>query len=186
VISRRTPVLLSTVIGALLAVSLAAPPTTAAVPATGSSLASTTNGATASGSSRHGSSKRASRWERKIVRLTNARRDAHGCRELKVRGSLRKAARQHTRRMARHRTLSHQLPGEAGIVRRIERAGYRHWRAIAENIAVGQASPRRVVGAWMHSSTHRRNILNCGFRHIGVGVGFTHGRPWVTQDFGRR
>ncbi|WP_333486673.1 CAP domain-containing protein [Nonomuraea corallina] len=32
---------------------------------------------------------------------------------------------------------------------------------------------------------HRRNMLNCDFNAIGVGVVSGPGGPWWTQDFGR-
>jgi len=60
-------------------------------------------------------------------------------------------------------------------VSRVRRTGYFNggsW-AVAENIAGGQGrrgKPRAIVSAWMHSSGHRRNILERSFRHIGVGV----------------
>ncbi|MYW44663.1 CAP domain-containing protein, partial [Streptomyces sp. SID161] len=37
---------------------------------------------------------------------------------------------------------------------------------------------------WMNSPGHRANILNCGFKTLGVGVHFGPGGPWWTQDFG--
>jgi hypothetical protein len=44
------------------------------------------------------------------------------------------------------------------------------------------------MNGWMNSSGHRANILNTGYREIGVGYyqgGGGYGRYW-TQDFGRR
>lgn len=65
-------------------------------------------------------------------------------------------------------------------------AGYRSWRKVAENIAVGYATPASVVKAWISSPGHRRNILDCSLRHIGVGVVLRGLVLWWTQDFGRR
>ncbi len=53
-----------------------------------------------------------------------------------------------------------------------------------ENIARGQTDARAVVDTWTHSEGHRGNILDCGFRTLGVGVRFGPGGPWWTQDFG--
>ena len=65
-------------------------------------------------------------------------------------------------------------------------------RARLENIAWGQgsrATPRAIVRSWMHSATHRNNILHGGFRVVGIGV--TRGTPVAglsggtyTTDFG--
>ena len=54
-----------------------------------------------------------------------------------------------------------------------------------ENIARGQTDARAVMNSWMHSEGHRKNILDCDFETLGVGVRFGPGGPWWTQDFGR-
>jgi len=38
--------------------------------------------------------------------------------------------------------------------------------------------------AWMNSSGHRANILNCRFRNIGIGLAYDGRSPVWTQDFG--
>jgi uncharacterized protein YkwD len=65
-------------------------------------------------------------------------------------------------------------------------AGYTNWRLLAENLAWGQSTPRQVFRDWVHSAGHRANLDNCRLRDIGLGVVIRGGRPWVTQDFGRR
>lgn len=47
--------------------------------------------------------------------------------------------------------------------------GYRYV-AFGENIAHGYTSSEAVVAAWMNSEGHRKNILNKGYTHIGVGI----------------
>ena len=127
------------------------------------------------------------RIEKKVVRLTNARRIDRGCRPVRVVSTLNLAAQRHTNRMARAHRLEHQLPGEPGLGRRVTRAGYRGWTMIAENIAAGHPTARSVVRGWMQSPGHRRNILNCRYRHIGVGFArAANGTPYYTQVFGRR
>ena len=51
------------------------------------------------------------------------------------------------------------------IVRRCDGA-----RSAGENIARGGVSPRTMVRLWMNSPGHRANILQPGFRRLGVGV----------------
>ncbi|WP_235735486.1 CAP domain-containing protein [Nocardioides alcanivorans] len=126
------------------------------------------------------------KWEKKILKQTNKHRKKNGCKALKANNKLRKAARKHTKLMAASKQLSHQLPGEATLGKRITQAGYRNWRAVAENIAYGYANPKAMVKAWMNSPGHRKNILNCSYRHLGVGVKVQNGVPWATQDFGRK
>lgn len=126
------------------------------------------------------------RLERKVVAKTNRARSRHGCKPLKKIGSLRQAARRHTALMVRHRRLDHRLPGEPSLSGRIAKAGYRGADVVGENLALGARTPRAVVRAWLRSSGHRANILDCRFRHIGVGVVNARGERWWTQTFGRR
>lgn len=125
----------------------------------------------------------------RVVTITNNKRSNRGCRALRVNAALTTAAQTHTDRMAQRGsggTLSHQLPGEPDPGTRISDAGY-EWREWGENVAAGQTTARAVVRSWMRSAGHRRNILKCSFRHIGVGLAYaTDGTPYWTQVFGRR
>ena len=124
--------------------------------------------------------------EDRVLALTNVERRKHGCPTLRANTYLRKSARGHTVTMAAHDLMSHQLPGEPYFSRRITRAGYRGWSSVAENVARGFSGPSSVVRAWMNSPSHRRNILNCRYRDLGVGVALDGGQLWWTQNFGRR
>ena len=125
-------------------------------------------------------------YETRVLALTNRHRRVKGCAPLRARYSLRKSSRGHSVTMARHNVMSHQLPGEPYFSTRITRAGYRPWRIVAENVARGFNSPEAVVRAWMRSPGHRRNLLNCRLRDLGVGVVLSGGQLWWTQNFGRR
>lgn len=124
--------------------------------------------------------------EKRVVKLVNKRRAAAGCPRVRSNASLRQAARTHSVGMAQYRSMTHFLPGEAGLGQRISYAGYAGWQRVAENIASGYVGPRGVMRAWMASPGHRRNILDCRFREIGVGVVVQGPHVWWTQDFGRR
>ncbi|MDP3890782.1 CAP domain-containing protein [Nocardioides sp.] len=124
--------------------------------------------------------------EKRVVRLTNKRRANHGCKPLKVRKPLRRAARRHSARMAEAGVMSHQLPGEPPLGKRVTAAGYTNWTMVGENIAFGYTSPRALVRAWMRSPSHRAQILTCRYRHIGVGRAHGNGTVWWTQVFGRK
>ena len=124
--------------------------------------------------------------EDRVLALTNVERRRHGCPALRANTYLRKSARGHTVTMALHDLMSHQLPGEPYFSKRITRAGYRNWSLVAENVARGFSGPAAVVRAWMASPSHRRNILNCRLRDLGVGVVLDGGQLWWTQNFGRK
>ncbi len=125
-------------------------------------------------------------FEDSVVVLVNKRRHKAGCQPLRSNEKLRAAARTHSIGMARYNSMAHFLPGEASLGDRISYAGYKKWRRVAENIAAGFGSARGVMSAWMNSPSHRRNILDCNLRHIGVGVISYNDQLWWTQDFGRR
>ncbi|MEV0661450.1 sigma-70 family RNA polymerase sigma factor [Actinomadura luteofluorescens] len=119
---------------------------------------------------------------RQVIRLANIQRARHGCRPLRENPMLTRAAQRHSADMAARRVLSHDGAGGQDPGARITAAGYR-WRAWAENIQQGAATPSSAVSSWMTSSYHRANILNCGYTEIGVGMVSGSGGPWWTQDF---
>ncbi|MBM6402736.1 CAP domain-containing protein [Phycicoccus sp. CSK15P-2] len=123
---------------------------------------------------------------REVLDLTNAERAKAGCAPLAWSSALAKAAGAHSADMAQHDYFSHDSRDGRSFADRINATGYR-WSGIAENIAAGQSTPKSVVAAWMNSSGHRANILNCGLKDLGVGVArssATGNRPYWTQDFG--
>lgn len=157
------------------------------VPATGAAAVTTAGpSAAATTSTRTTAALTPAQFETRVLSLVNARRTNVGCAALRTNASLTSAARVHTRRMVNARTMSHQLPGEPGLARRIVNAGYVNWSAAAENIAWGASTPQRIFNLWMNSSGHRTNIQNCRYRDAGVGVVIVNGTPWVTLDFGRK
>jgi uncharacterized protein YkwD len=93
------------------------------------------------------------------------------------------AARGHSTDMANRGYFSHTTPEGVTFDQRITNAGY-HWSGAAENIAKGQDTPAAVMDSWMNSAGHRANILNCGYKHIGVGLARDAYQVKVwTQDF---
>lgn len=116
-----------------------------------------------------------------VVALVNAERAKAGCRALVVDPRLVAAAQGHSTDMATNNYFSHTSRDGRSFADRIRAAGYP--RPAAENIAKGQRSAERVMRAWMNSSGHRANILNCSYTAIGVGLD-TRGWYW-TQNFGR-
>jgi len=123
--------------------------------------------------------------EQEVIRLTNEHRKAAGCAPLIADANLRTAALTHSQKMAAANNMQHQLPGEPGLLERIKAAGFSPVTAAAENIAAGHPTPSAVVNAWMNSSGHRANILNCNLTHIGVGVAQGSGKLFWTQNFAR-
>ncbi|MGW2997256.1 CAP domain-containing protein, partial [Streptomyces sp. NPDC001193] len=121
--------------------------------------------------------------ESAVLALVNKERATAGCGPLTTNSKLSAAARAYSDTMARSGVMSHTGPDGSTMTSRVEAAGYA-WSRLGENIARGQADADAVMNAWMNSSGHRANILNCAFKEIGIGVHKGDGGPWWTQDFG--
>ncbi|WP_407289091.1 CAP domain-containing protein [Streptomyces sp. BP-8] len=117
----------------------------------------------------------------RVVELVNIERSKVGCSPLKVNAQLTKAAQDHSKDMAAHRNMSHTGSDGSSPEDRIQRAGY-NWSTYGENVAYGYSTPESVMKGWMSSPGHKRNILDCSFKEIGVGLA-QPGYYW-TQDFG--
>ncbi|MCY1136598.1 CAP domain-containing protein [Actinoplanes sp. Pm04-4] len=118
-----------------------------------------------------------------VIRLVNAERSKAGCGALTGDARLHRSAKKHSDRQAAQETMSHQLPGEASMGDRVSAEGYR-WGGVAENVAAGYQTPAAVMEGWMNSAGHKANILNCGYKNIGVGVTKSgKGTRYWTQNF---
>lgn len=122
---------------------------------------------------------------KQVVTLVNAERKKVGCGPVRVHPGLTTAAGRHSADMAKYSYFSHTSRDGRSPWQRMRAAGY--YYGSAENIAAGQTTAKSVMYAWMHSAGHRKNILTCSNKAMGVGVarGGYYGIYW-TQDFGRR
>jgi uncharacterized protein YkwD len=118
-----------------------------------------------------------------IVSLANAEREKAGCSPLHSHSLLRSAAQAHADDMAERGYYEHTSPEGRDAGDRITAAGYA-WSRWAENIHRGPKSAAAAMDDWMNSDGHRRNILNCSFEDIGVGIKLTANGPWWVQNFG--
>jgi len=128
--------------------------------------------------------------------LLNEQRTSRGLSRLREQTSLGGVATTYARLMVRQRFFDHVSPGGSTMAERIKRTSYldktRGW-SLGENLAWGSgslASPAKIVDAWMHSAGHRANILDGGFREIGIGIalGSPSGGQGATyvNEFGSR
>lgn len=117
----------------------------------------------------------------RVLVLVNAEREKAGCAPLAEDAKLTKAAQNHSQDMADHRNMSHTGSDGSSMGDRLARVGY-PFRSAGENVAAGYGTPESVMDGWMNSPGHRANILNCGFKEIGIGLA-QPGNYW-TQNFG--
>ncbi len=122
------------------------------------------------------------------LRLVNVERAKAGCGALRSNAILLGVARAHSRDMGVKGYFDHNSQDGRSPFDRMRAAGYRG-NLMAENIAAGQRTAAAVMSSWMNSPGHRANILNCGFKVIGMGAVTVQGSPmriYWTQNFGDR
>ncbi len=120
--------------------------------------------------------------EQEILDQVNAERKKKDLPPLKLSPLLTKVARAHSANMAKQGKMNHVLDGKNPFDR-VRAAGYQ-MRAVGENIGEGFPSAAKMMDWWMHSKLHRGNILQKGFKEIGIGVVRDgRGHAFYTQVF---
>ncbi len=104
--------------------------------------------------------------EREVLLLTNRERLADGLAPLTSFPALQGVGDVRAEEIAE--LFSHTRPNDTTCFTALTEAGLNYSTA-GENIAAGYFSPAAAMIGWMNSSGHRANILNPGFKHIGVG-----------------
>ncbi|MGH2673129.1 MAG: CAP domain-containing protein [Actinomycetota bacterium] len=110
-----------------------------------------------------------------MLQLVNDVRDRNDRRLLRVDRKLSRYATRHSRQMADVGYLFH-TPDLAS------KLDGRNWSIGGENVGLA-SSLRAVLGNFMDSTPHRRNILRRGFDYAAVGVVKADGSLWVTTIF---
>lgn len=118
------------------------------------------------------------KYQRQARVVTNVKRDDHDVANLRRKRCVQRFARRQARRMAHQDRMFHQ---DLGVVLHkcdLSRVG--------ENVAAGYSTGRAVVRAWMNSPGHRANLLEPGFRILGLAMRRSDsGTPYAVQVFGR-
>jgi uncharacterized protein YkwD len=131
-----------------------------------------------------------------VLTHINAARTANGLQPYALNADLSKATAAHNALMISGCGLSHQCAGEAPLGDRFTAAGV-PWTSAGENIGFGSAgSTDAAIVAAANGLTdgmlaevapddgHRKNLLNTGFKGIGLAVTRdANGLVWMTQDF---
>ena len=121
--------------------------------------------------------------EQYLLAAANQERAARGLTRLQIDDHLVLAARTHAYEMARHRSISHQFPGEDDLAQRAGDAGA-HFSLVTENVA--EASNSALIHQlWMNSEGHRANLLDSKVDVVGIAVVQDHGQLYAVEDFAR-
>jgi uncharacterized protein YkwD len=138
--------------------------------------------------------------ESQLLGQINVLRARHGLRPLRLSRRLTAAANQHSGSMAQKGYFSHDSANGTSFWRRIASfygyRGYRRW-SVGENLlwSSPDVSPARALHMWMTSPEHRANLLDRGWREIGLSAVHAASAPGVysgdevtivTADFGFR
>lgn len=114
-------------------------------------------------------------YRTKMLQLVNDIRDRSDRRLLRVDRKLSRYAIRHSRLMADAGYLFHT----SDLASKLDG---RNWSIGGENVGYA-SSLRAVMGAFMDSAPHRRNVLRRGYDHAAVGVVKAGGSFWVTTIF---
>ena len=113
-----------------------------------------------------------------VLNLHNKERLDRGLQFLQLNDQLNRAAQKYAEQMALTGDFQH---GNVG--RRVGDG----WSMYGENIAMGQTSNEEVMDDWMHSRGHRINILDNGYKYIGIGIAKSkNGTIYWVVDFGSK
>jgi len=107
--------------------------------------------------------------EAKMLDLLNQERTSRGLKPLELDSRLRDAARAYSKEMVTNNFFSHTSAVDGSSpFDRIKRAGV-SYKYAGENLAYN-SSTQAAHTALMNSASHRANILNSNFTHVGIGI----------------
>lgn len=125
--------------------------------------------------------------QKKLIELTNQERQKAGLSPLVENESLDRAAALKAENMFAENYWAHFAPSGKSPWDFILSTGYKFTYA-GENLAKNFTDSSEIVNAWMNSPTHRDNLLNSKYQHIGIAVseGVLNGQKTilVVQEFG--
>ena len=101
--------------------------------------------------------------------LINAYRRQNGLKPLKLNVLLTKAAKTHSRDLAKWDRISHFGSDGSNPWDRVKRAGYPA-RVAAENVGTGQTTLEEVMAGWKKSPGHNKNLLLRDAEHMGIAL----------------
>ena len=125
--------------------------------------------------------------EQSTFDLINRKRVEYGLLPLIWSEDVAAVARIHSKNMAEFNFFSHRGLDSKLVSDRADSANVGRWRAIGENIAFnrGYKDPtEKAVELWLDSPTHRRNMMDAGWKESAVGVAIAvDGSYYFTQVF---
>ena len=117
--------------------------------------------------------------EAELESLVNTHRAALGLDAVTVLPELRGMAREHSTNMGSHDPafFDHKTP--EGDLPEVRAARWIDFAAIGENIAAGQSAAEGVFRSWLDSPSHRANLEDPRWTHMGAGHAVVPNSPYV-------
>ncbi|HYJ89815.1 MAG TPA: CAP domain-containing protein, partial [Pyrinomonadaceae bacterium] len=125
--------------------------------------------------------------EMQVLSLVNRERAHSGLSELAWNDSLADLAQNYSEKMAREGFFDHIDSDGNSVVERAKHSHIRGWQKIGENLF--ECDPTNdlaslAIRGWMHSPTHRDNILDPEWRATGIGIAYSSdGEIYITEVF---
>ena len=104
-----------------------------------------------------------------VLAQMNFYRGLHGLAPLRIEPRLAEAAQDRMRHMEDQLYWAHESPSGASPFMWLTLRSYSYSSA-AENLASGFETAEILVGSWMESRGHRRNILGADFEDAGIAI----------------
>lgn len=101
--------------------------------------------------------------------IINQYRKEKGLKPLRLNADLTKAAKAHSRDLAKWDRISHYGSDGSNPWDRVKRTGYKA-RLAAENVGTGQISFKEVMAGWKKSPGHNKNLLLADAEHMGIAL----------------
>src|SRR5438874_290522 len=125
--------------------------------------------------------------ETRIFSLINRERARSGLAQLAWNDQLADLARGYSRTMAREGFFDHIDSEGNSVVERARRSHISHWEKIGENLFSCDPTneyANLALRGWMHSPSHRDNILDPDWRDTGIGIAISRaGEIYITEVF---
>jgi uncharacterized protein YkwD len=122
-----------------------------------------------------------------VIELTNQSRLENGAAALIEHPALSRAAQNKAEDMITRQYWSHYYNGQKPWDW-MDQAGYEYIQA-GENLAIDFVDSEKMNQAWLDSESHRKNMLNGNYQHIGIGIASgwfkDHDTIIVVQMFGK-
>jgi uncharacterized protein YkwD len=125
--------------------------------------------------------------EGRILSLINRERSKIGLGQLSWDDRLADLARHYSEKMAHDHLFEHVDSDGNDVVARARQNRIRGWSKIGENLFMCTPTDELAklsVRGWMHSPTHRENILDPEWRGTGIGIAYARdGDIYITEVF---